>query len=284
MAERPLRQFYEHDMEFRAPGTPAELVKPWVRHRRRFQASLELLSDEQWRATTRCDDWNAMDVVWHLVTADQFWQMSIASGTAGTPTAFLAGFDPAATPGQVAAAAAKDTTAETMAAFAAVNDSFIATVEAVSDDAWDRMAESPLGHVPAQLALAHAFWDSWLHERDVLLPLELEPAVEPDELWCATTYSLFAAALQGGLPHDDQPVGPGPEGDITERVTFDEFPERCLEVSIGDDVTVTEVDDGAPSVGSALALVEAFTGRVEADGFALPGKLGAQLERARLIL
>ncbi len=284
MADRPLRQFYDHGIEFRGPGVPQDLIEPWLRHRRRFVASLAGLTDEQWRSRTRCTDWDAIDVIWHLITADQFWAMSISSGTSGTPTAFLAGFDPTATPGAIAGASRKDSPRETLAAMVEMNESFEQVVTSVDHQSWQLPAESPIGHVPAHLALAHAFWDSWLHERDILLPLGIAPAVEPDELWNATWYSLFAAAVQGGLPFDSAPVAPGPVGEIEECLTFAEFPARTLEVSVGHGVSVHEVDTPGVSVGSALALVEEFTGRTEGADLSLPTAFGAHLERARQIL
>lgn len=285
MTRRPLRQFYDDELDLVAPGRPEAISVPWLRHRERFIRSLSELDDDQWRSQTRCDDWDAIDVVWHLITADQFWIASISSGAAGKPTKFLADFDPTTTPGAITASARKDSPSETLAAMAEVDDAFRAAVEAISSSVeWELPAESPIGHVPVRLALAHAFWDSWLHERDILVPLGLEPDTEPDELWAATWYSLVAAAAEGGLVGDDGATAAGPTAPFTVRVSFDEFPDRNLELAVGEGVSITEVDGEATNVGSALALVEYFTGRTDDRLVDLPAELAEQLDRARQIL
>lgn len=284
MARRPLRQFYGDQLDLSAPGPPEAVSEPWARHRARFLSALADLDEQQWRSTTRCDDWDAIDLLWHLITADQFWTAAIASGAGGNPTMFLADFDPTTTPGAVTAAARRDSPSETLAAMAEVDEGFRAAVASIEGGQWELPAESPIGHVPVRLALAHAFWDSWLHERDVLLPLGIEPVVEPDELWNATWYSLVAAAAEGGLIGDDGAVADGPDEPFTVRISFDEFPGRTLEVAVGERVSVTEDDGAGVAVGSALALVEYFTGRTEEPAGELPTELAAHLDRARQIL
>jgi hypothetical protein len=61
------------------------------------------------------------------------------------------------------------------------------------------VAESPLGHVALGLVAWHALWDAWIHERDLLLPLGLVPAEEPDEVAACLAY---AAALGPALLAD----------------------------------------------------------------------------------
>ncbi len=284
MAARPLRQFYGSQLDLVAPGPPEAVSEPWARHRTRFLSALADLDDQQWSATTRCEDWDAIDVLWHLITADQFWTAAISSGAAGNPTTFLSDFDPTTTPGAISAAARRDSPSETLAAMTEVDEAFRAAVASVEGDRWELPAESPIGHVPVRLALAHAFWDSWLHERDILLPLGIEPVLEPDELWNATWYSLVAAAAEGGLIGDDGAVADGPDEPFRVRVSFDEFPTRTLEVAVGEGVSVTEDDGEGEAVGSALALVEYFTGRTDQPVDGLPDELAAHLDRARQIL
>ncbi len=284
MAVRPLRQFYDEDLVLDAPDGPEAVIQPWRRHRRRFLAALGDLSAQQWRSTTRCDDWDAIGVVWHLITADQFWVASLAGGAGGRPTSILRGFDPTTSPGAITESSRQDSPGQTLASFGDSTALFERTVDAIDGDAWELTAESPLGHVSARLALAHAFWDSWLHERDILVPLGLGTAPETDELWVTTWYSVLAGAVQGGLPSDDAAIAPGPSAPFTECLSFEEFPDRSLEVTVGEDVAVIQrVTDSAPTV-SALALVEYFTGRTADPGSELPPELAAQLERARQIL
>ena len=53
-------------------------------------------------------------------------------------------------------------------------DTLIAAVEELDGDDWHAPCEAPFGHLPDRLVLAHAFWDSWLHERDIFEPLRVE--------------------------------------------------------------------------------------------------------------
>ena len=57
---------------------------------------------------------------------------------------------------------------------------------------WSTLAEAPAGHLPIRLLAHHALWDSWVHERDIVLPLGLTPPVEPDEVAACLR---FATAL-----------------------------------------------------------------------------------------
>ena len=52
-------------------------------------------------------------------------------------------------------------------------------VERSSADRWAEPSISPVGFVPWWLSALHVFYDSWLHERDVLLPLGIVPPIEP---------------------------------------------------------------------------------------------------------
>lgn len=284
MAVRPLRQFYDNDLVVDAPGRTEEMIGLWRSHRRRFLSALAELSDQQWRSTTRCDAWDAIDVVWHLVTADRFWVASLTAGSEGRPTSILRGFDPTTTPGQITEASRQDSPEQTLAAFAESTAVFDQTVAAIDTPGWKLTAESPIGHISARLVLTHAFWDSWLHERDILVPLGLAPAPEPDELWVATWYSMVIGAVQGGLPSDEAAVASGPSEPFADCLTFDEFADRALEVSVADRVVVSERATTGQAPVAALQLVDYFTGRTDDPPRPLPTELAARFERARQVL
>ncbi len=75
-------------------GAPDSVAAPLVRQRQRFTEALASLSPEQWEAPSRCDGWRVQDVAAHLAGVDRFWHHMIQSGLAGSPTRFLADFDP----------------------------------------------------------------------------------------------------------------------------------------------------------------------------------------------
>ena len=54
------------------------------------------------------------------------------------------------------------------------------------------LAEAPPGHIAIGLVAIHALWDSWVHERDMLIPLGLDPVVDDAEMEACLVY---AAAL-----------------------------------------------------------------------------------------
>ena len=61
-------------------------------------------------------------------------------------------------------------------------------VSGLDDRRWSTIAEGPTGLVPIRLLVHHALWDSWVHERDVGLPLGLAVAEEPDEILACLRY------------------------------------------------------------------------------------------------
>ena len=286
MANRPLRQFYDHDRDFGLPLSADDVVEPWRRHRHRFVESLRTLDDDDWLGATRCDEWNAQEMIHHLVTADGFFTFTLTSARAAEPTSFLRDFDPTTSPGEAALGLGPLTPGETLAAFESSTAAFIEAVDALDADGWTQIAESPLGHVPAVMSLAHGAWDSMIHERDIFVPRGRAPELFDDEIWLSTVYSLWAAAIQGGLIGDEHAVAPGPDTPIDITLGFDDVADRSIRVRVGETVSIEPLEGvgDAVAAGSALALVEGFTGRQDIGSVALPDDLLDHLTRAAQIL
>jgi uncharacterized protein (TIGR03083 family) len=291
MAMRPLRQYYA--TADRAPlpvaDGPDELVAPWRAHRERFLTAVRALDASDWDHGTRCSEWSVRDVVAHLVTVDGFWPLVLATARDGAaPTTYLAGFDPSRSPDEfVQATTAGVSTAELVERHVDALDALEAVVASLDAAAWNRRCESPLGHLPAQLILAHGYWDSWLHEFDIFAPLGRAPAVDHDDLVVVTWFSLVFAALQGGLVDDPDAVGPGPASPIEACLAFSDLPGQGFHFTVGtiaDGVGVGPCGpDHAPGEhGRALDLVEGLTGRRPTDEAiaALPRDVAAQVRRA----
>lgn len=170
-------------------GDPAA---PLIRQRARFAAQLSGLDADGWQAGSRCEGWTVRDVVSHLVTTNRFWTISAQAALAGEPTRYLRDFDPVATPAQLVEESRTETPAEVLEAFTASNEELGSVLGGLDDAAWDLPAETPPGHVPLRALALHALWDSWVHERDVVIPLGLDPAEEDDEV---TGSLAYAAAL-----------------------------------------------------------------------------------------
>jgi len=179
-------------------GDPAV---PLLRQRHRFAALLSGFDEQQWAAPSRCEGWSVQDVIAHLVTANQFWAFSIAAALGGEPTRFLATFDPVATPAELVQAVRSQPPAQTLADFVTSNQALADAVAPLDDEGWSAIGEAPPGHVPLRAVAVHALWDSWVHERDVALPLGLDPVDEPDEIIGGLAYCTAlgpALAVAGG--------------------------------------------------------------------------------------
>ncbi|MEL7206903.1 MAG: maleylpyruvate isomerase N-terminal domain-containing protein [Actinomycetota bacterium] len=182
-------------------GEPSAIAEPLVRQRQRLADALEAFTDAEWSHPSRCDGWSARDVIVHLESTNLFWTASIAAGVKGTRTEFLAEFDPVASPAELVDAAAARTTAEVLEGFTASNDALLGTVRSLDADEWTVQAEAPPGHQPVAAVLHHALWDSFVHERDILVPMGAAPEPEPDEVIASLRY---AVALSGAfsINHD----------------------------------------------------------------------------------
>ncbi len=249
-------------------GEPDDQLVPLTRQRRRLAATLSELRDDHWQSPSRCDGWSVQDVVAHLVGVNSFWCASVRAGLAGAPTRVLAGFDPAATPALMVAGMRDLTPREVQERFVASNEELLDLVAGMDRDDWARPAESPPGHVPIRLVACHALWDSWVHERDIALPLGLTAAVEPDEVVSCVRY---AAALSPGLA-----IGNGLALDGCFAVDATGPDVSCV-LDVGDVVSVR--DDVAPAGvpllrGEAVTLVEALSLRAPLPATAPPAWVG----------
>jgi uncharacterized protein (TIGR03083 family) len=234
-------------------GDPAAVAEPAIRQRRRVLTMLEHLTDDEWRSPSRCDGWSTQDVAVHLASTNAFWEIAIRSGVDGSPTEMLATFDPVATPARMVAdsTVGRDEIIET---FAASSESLARLLLGLSETDWTAQAEAPPGHVAVSAVVHHALWDSWIHERDIALPLGRTSDVEPDEVRACLRY---VAALSPAIVL---------AGGSREAVGFDVVtsdPDAAFHVEIAADVIVTEGSSGSvlELTGSSVDLLEALSFR-----------------------
>lgn len=169
-------------------GPPGAIAVPAIRQQRRLVDTLAGLTDEQWNQPSRCDGWTARDVAMHLHSVHGFWMLSVAQGTKGEPTRYLSTFDPVASPPQMVAAAAPTTPAELVEQMRASTGAMEAQWSSLTDADWTALAEAPPGHISVRALVHHALWDSWTHERDILVPLGITPTEEDDEVAASLRY------------------------------------------------------------------------------------------------
>src|SRR5579862_6193459 len=169
------------------------LLEVFADQRQLFMEVLAGFDSDDWTAPTRFADWTAHDVVRHLCDCN-----GVAAGyCAGTDEGSLdlaAGFDPRVTPLEWMSSSANESPQTTLARFAA-------TTEALFHLAQDRLAERfrfdvrlPYGRMEWSVGVLHAFWDSWVHERDVLLARRMDHPTSDDATFYVTGYGLFIAA------------------------------------------------------------------------------------------
>jgi uncharacterized protein (TIGR03083 family) len=228
---------------------------PLLRQRRRVADVLATLDPEQWAWPSRCAGWSAQDVVAHLVHTNQAWEASITAGLAGAPTRMFRSFDPVATPPRLVEAMRGWTPSAVLARFEETTESLASVVDGLDDAAWSLTGESPLGHVGLAVVALHGLWDSWVHERDVLLPLGMAPVEEPDEVAACLRYSvaLGPAALATG--------GSTRRGTLAVDATD---PDVQFVVEAGSSVLVRDgvaAPDAARLAGPAVTLIDGLTSR-----------------------
>jgi uncharacterized protein (TIGR03083 family) len=188
---------YEGPTILTIDGPPSDQLQPLTRQRRRMQAMLAEISEQDWTMPSRCAGWRVRDVVAHLVGVNAFWNGSIRAGLAGQPTRVLGGFDPAATPPLMVDAMSSLTVSAMLAEFISTNEALLDVTAELTDERWSVLAESPAGHVPIRLLAQHALWDCWVHERDITHPLGIESSAETDEVTSCLRYAAAVSPVLG---------------------------------------------------------------------------------------
>jgi uncharacterized protein (TIGR03083 family) len=236
-----------------------------LRQRRRLVKVLGELDEPAWGTPSRCQGWSVQDVATHLVSVNQFWAFSVNQGVAGTPTRFLATFDPVASPAEMVEGARGKPAAETLRELTDSVEALAAAVEPLTDEQVRTVvAESPPGHVTVDALLLHALWDGWIHERDILLPLGRPQDREEDELVGCLTYAAVLGPAFAAMA--------GTAGVATFVVEATD-PSLQYVVRSGETATVStgEPPPDAPVLqGDAVELIEALSFRApfphELDG------------------
>ncbi|MFM7061427.1 MAG: DinB family protein [Actinomycetes bacterium] len=254
-----LRPRYGDDPILVLDGPPAAVAAPTIRQRLRLLEVLSGFDEADWDHPTRCEAWSAREVIVHLDSTNAFWSHSIGAGRRGEPSRALAHFDPVASPAAMVAAAGRPTGAEVLERFAASTAVLVGLIESLDDDGWAAPAEAPPGHLSTSAVVYHALWDSWIHERDILVPRGIEPVRESDEIAASLRY---AAALSPAFALNEDPTV---RGTLAIEVRD---PELSIVVEVG---TCVVVRDGAvPDAdlrlsGDAVELVDALSVRRPID-------------------
>ena len=192
----------------------------------------------------------------HLISGSQFLGYTLHQSRKGQATGLLEGFDTqrtaAVTAAQFAGLSPRDLV-ERLTTMDAQVDQEIGSL--VGDD-WMRPAEAPPGQVPAYVALNHFLFDSWVHERDLMLPANQIPVTEPNE---AAVVASYAIALAGVARR----VGESPPRQSPLRMHLSDI-DRYIRVEVSDgraSVSFTAPEDHANCSARAADVVDFATGR-----------------------
>jgi len=235
-----------------------ELVAVLALHHRRLIDTWQGFTTAQWEHPSRNRGWTVHHTVRHVADA-----MDRVAAAANRQPALEDDFDPRSTPDAWLTASDGESPQATIDRFAGASTLFRAGVGdrlASGDNAHDRTV---YGTAHWTVNVAHVLWDSWLHERDVLLPLgQPAPSSEAEERLVGL-YGLLMALVPSMML--EQSVSSTVQLTAIGRRTIEV---RCHAGAIGSD----EVPAGATTIsGDMPTAIDALAGRGVAVADALPG-------------
>jgi uncharacterized protein (TIGR03083 family) len=257
---------------------PDEVVAALARLWSRVARGATELREDDWERPTRCSEWRAVDIVNHLADLNTAMREVVAAAGRGDTTGLFEGFDPRTVPKLLTDAASRDPQAAL--------DRLTTSVQAMLDEL-DRLdgrrgelsVETPVGRQPLAAALLHVLWDTWLHERDLFLPLGHSVPELEDELRLCLLYTLRMSGYIESLF--------GREAHVLLRVHGGLEATLLLDVQAGATrFEVVEDDPTQPQLhADAATAVDALCGRADLDA-ALhgPEEMRASLRSLRAVL
>jgi uncharacterized protein (TIGR03083 family) len=175
---------------------PGHLLDVFGEQRQRFIAVLRGFGSGDWAAATRCAGWSAHEVVRHLCDTNR---IGIATHSDDSTLDIAGGFDPRTTPQRWLITSAAEPPEVTLSRFEATTNEMLAAARGRLADGRTFDVGMPYGPVDWTVRLLHGFWDSWIHERDVLLARSAEHPTDGDATAYATAYGIFIAAAVAPL-------------------------------------------------------------------------------------
>jgi uncharacterized protein (TIGR03083 family) len=227
---------------------PGHLLDVFGQQRQRFVAVLQGFGPDDWAAPTRCTDWSAHDVVRHLCHSSE---NAAAIAPDDRTLDITAGYDPRITPRQWLAASASESPDTTFSRFVATTEERFALDRARLAQGRRFHVRMPYGPMDWTVRMLHGFWDSWIHERDVLLARGIEHPTDDDATAYATAHGLFIAAAVASI------FG----AQVHERLTLGGDGGGVFDLDSGSDgvtLTVTRVTTAGPP---AAEVADALAGR-----------------------
>ena len=245
---------------------PEHLLDVFEEQRQRFVTVLQGFGPGDWAAPTRCTDWSAHEVVRHLCDTNM---KAAAIRPDDNTLDIAAGYDPRITPRQWLTASAGESPDATLSRFVATTEERFALDHARLAQGSRFDVHLPYGPMDWTVRVLHGFWDSWLHERDVLLARGREHPTDGDATVYATAYGLFIAAAVAVVFGDR----------VQEKLTLGGAGGGVFDLDNRDGVTLT-VTGVATAGPPAAEVADALAGRPPAA--AVLGDLPARSRTALL--
>ena len=175
---------------------PGRLLEVFGEQRDRFTAILHGFGPGDWAAPTRCADWSAHEVVRHLSDANA---IGIAAHPDDGTLDNAAGFDPRTSPRDWLAASAGESPGDTLRRFETTTGELLDLARGWLARGRRFDVRLPYGPMDWTVLVLHAFWDSWIHERDVLLARGAPHPTDDDATAYATAYGAFIAGAVASM-------------------------------------------------------------------------------------
>jgi len=175
---------------------PQHLLEVFGEQRQRFITVLQGFGPGDWAAPTRCADWSAHDVVRHLCDTNA---IGIAADADDGMLDVAAGFDPRITPRGWLTASAGESPAATLRRLVATSEELLVLARDWLARGRRFDVRLPYGLMDWTVLMLHGFWDSWIHERDILLARGADHSTDGDSTAYATAYGVFIAAAVASM-------------------------------------------------------------------------------------
>ena len=237
-----------------------ELVGAMAAHQERTLDLWCSLTRQEWARPSRNGNWTNHDTARHVADGAE---LLVARLSGEEPPRTGDGFDPNTTPDLWLAASADETPQGTIERYAAAVPICSQLVAHKMDAGDPSTAWVPYGEAHWTALAVHVLWDSWLHERDVALPLGQAPESTPGEQRIAALYGLFMSMvpmIRMGLPAEATVQFTGP---VTTTVTATHDDGR-LESAEVEEVPTSHTND-------LVTLVDSLSGRGDPPEDLLPG-------------
>lgn len=162
----------------------------------RRQALLDLLQNmpnSYWDMRSRCSDWSVHQVVRHVRDAAKIHVARLGGGA--FPFSSSERFDPKTSPASWMAHSEGETPRETVGQLVQIfKEEDLLFARRVGQNAPDLVPGPLRRKLHWSVSSVHFLWDSWMHERDICVPLGLTTVTGDDEMRLVTMYALLVAA------------------------------------------------------------------------------------------